>query len=236
MKAPTAAARADRLRRAQRARRNDDALALPGARLPGGLRIETSRMRGVESQGMLCSARELSLADDHAGIVDLDPELVPGTDLRQALLLDESVFLLKLTPNLAHCMSVTGVAQEVSAITGAPYRAPSLERVTPTLDDRLPVKISAPELCGRFSGRIVRGVDARATAPAWMRERLERAGQRSLSALVDISNYVMLELGRPTHVFDLDKIEGGLDVRWGRQGETLELLNGQTVTLGEEDG
>jgi phenylalanyl-tRNA synthetase beta chain len=212
------------------------ALALPGARLPGGLRIETSRMRGVESQGMLCSARELSLTDDHAGIVDLDAALVPGMDLRQALQLDETVFLLKLTPNLAHCMSVTGVAQEVSAITGAPYRPPALEQVTPSLDDRLPVRISAPDLCGRFSGRIVRGVDARAQAPAWMRERLERAGQRSISALVDISNYVMLELGRPTHVFDLDKIKGGLDVRWGRQGETLELLNGQTVTLGEEDG
>ena len=212
------------------------ALALPGAWLPGGLAIKVSRMRGVESQGMLCSSKELALTDDHAGLVELDEGLVPGTDLRQALQLDESVFFLKLTPNLAHCMSVTGVAQEVSAITGAPYKAPAWQPVAPALTDRLPVTISAPELCGRFSGRIVRGVDARAPAPAWMRERLARAGQRSISALVDISNYVMLELGRPTHVFDLDKIEGGLDVRWGRQNEQLKLLNGQTVGLGEAGG
>ena len=212
------------------------ALALPGARLPGGIDIEIGKMRGVESQGMLCSAKELSLADDHAGIVELDARLAPGSDLRAALSLDESVLLLKLTPNLAHCMSVTGVAQEVAAITGAPYKAPDLGKVTPTLDERLPVKISAPELCGRFSGRIVRGVNSKASTPAWMRHRLERAGQRSISALVDISNYVMLELGRPTHVFDLDRIHGGLDVRWGREGERLELLNGQTVEVGERDG
>jgi len=212
------------------------ALALPGARLPGGVAIEVGRMRGVESQGMLCSAKELSLADDHAGIVELAPSLEPGTDLREALSLDESVFLLKLTPNLAHCMSVTGVAQEVAAITGAAYKGPQAVRVVPTLSERLPVTISAPELCGRFSGRIVRGVDAKAATPAWMRDRLARAGQRSISALVDISNYVMLELGRPTHVFDLDKIRGGLDVRWGRAGEQLELLSGQTVDLGERDG
>ena len=212
------------------------ALALPGAELPGGVSIKVGSMRGVQSQGMLCSAKELALADDHAGILELDDGLAPGADLRRALQLDENVFLLKLTPNLAHCMSVTGVAQEVAAITGAPYQAPAWKAVAPALADRLPVTISAPDLCGRFSGRIVRGVDARARAPAWMRERLERAGQRSISALVDISNYVMLELGRPTHVFDLDKIEGGLDVRWGREGERLELLNGQTVSLGEEDG
>lgn len=212
------------------------ALALPGAVLPGGVEIGVGTMRGVQSQGMLCSSRELSLTDDHAGILELDDNLLPGADLRDALRLDEGVLLLKLTPNLAHCMSVTGVAQEVAAITGASYQAPQWQPVVPTLSDRLPVKISAPELCGRFSGRIVRGVDARAKAPAWMRERLERAGQRSISALVDISNYVMLELGRPTHVFDLDKIEGGLDVRWGREGEELELLNGQTVSLGEKDG
>ncbi|MBA3476987.1 MAG: phenylalanine--tRNA ligase subunit beta [Lautropia sp.] len=212
------------------------ALALPGASLPGGIAIKVSKMRGVESQGMLCSSKELALADDHSGLVELAPELVPGTDLRQALQLDENVFLMKLTPNLAHCMSVTGVAQEVSAITGAPYEAPSWRPVVPTLDERLPVRISAPELCGRFSGRIVRGVDAHAQTPAWVRERLERAGQRPISALVDISNYVMLELGRPTHVFDLDRIEGGLEVRWGRAGEQLQLLNGQTVELGEQDG
>src|SRR5690606_22114315 len=158
-------------------------------------------------------------------------EFPEGTDLRSALRLDDQVFLLKLTPNLAHCMSVTGVAREVAAITGAPYKPPPFKPVMPDIDDRLPVKVSAPDLCGRFSGRVVRGVDARSPTPLWMRERLGRAGQRSISALVDISNYVMLELGRPTHVFDLDRIKGGLDVRWGREGERLELLNGQTVEV-----
>ncbi|MGE0801689.1 MAG: phenylalanine--tRNA ligase subunit beta [Lautropia sp.] len=222
------------------------ACALPGARLPGGVEIRESAMRGVTSQGMLCSSRELGLDDDHRGIMDLPAgsapagsapaELAPGADLRAALALDESVLTLKLTPNLAHCMSVTGVAREVAAITDTPYRPPSWQPVVPTLSDHLPVTIAAPELCGRWSGRIVRGVDARAPTPAWIRERLERAGQRSISALVDLSNYVMLELGRPTHVFDLAKIGGGLTVRWGRDGESLELLNGQTIALGPRDG
>src|SRR5690606_2656209 len=170
-------------------------LALPGATLPGGATIGVGTMRGVESRGMLCSARELALADDHSGLLELEGEFPTGTDLREALRLDEQVLLLKLTPNLAHCMSVTGVAREVSAITGAPYNPPPFKPVVPAIADRLPVEVSAPDLCGRFSGRIVRGVDARAPTPLWMRERLARAGQRPISALVDISNYVMLELG-----------------------------------------
>ena len=208
--------------------------ALPGAALPGGMQIGVARMRGVDSSGMLCSARELGLSEDHGGLLVLPADLPVGASLREALALDDSVWLLKLTPNLAHCMSVTGVAREVAAITGAPLSLPKIEPVGPTIADRLPVAIEAPELCGRFSGRVIRGVDARAVTPAWMRERLERSGQRSISALVDISNYVMLELGRPSHVFDLAKIHGGLQVRWGRAGERLELLNGQTVELGPD--
>jgi phenylalanyl-tRNA synthetase beta chain len=209
--------------------------ALPGAELPGGLTIGVARMRGVESRGMLCSARELGLSDDHGGLLVLDDALQVGAPLRDALALDDHVWLLKLTPNLAHCMSVTGIAREVAAITGAPLSLPRIVPVAPAIDARLPVRIEAPELCGRFSGRVIRGVNARAATPAWMRERLERSGQRSISALVDISNYVMLELGRPTHVFDLARIHGGLTVRWGRAGERLELLNGQTVDLGPDE-
>jgi phenylalanyl-tRNA synthetase beta chain len=209
--------------------------ALPGAELPGGMKIGIAKMRGVESRGMLCSARELGLSEDHGGLLSLSDELVVGTSLRDALSLDDQLWLLKLTPNLAHCMSVTGIAREVAAITGAPLVLPSFEPVEPTIEDTLAVSIEAPELCGRFSGRVIRGVDARAPTPAWMRERLERSGQRSISALVDISNYVMLEIGRPTHVFDLAKIDGGLQVRWGRLGERLELLNGQTVELGPDE-
>ena len=200
------------------------------------LRIGPATMRGVTSHGMLCSARELGLSGDHSGLLALDDALTPGDDLRRALDLDETVFTVKLTPNLGHCMSVYGIARELAAVSGAPLRAPRFDTVEPAIDAHLPVRVHAPDLCGRFSGRVIRGVDARAPTPAWMRARLERAGQRSISALVDISNYVMLELGRPTHVFDLDRIDGGLDVRWGRSGETLELLNGQTVAVDESVG
>ncbi len=210
--------------------------ALPGAELPGGFAIKPVKMRGVESQGMLCSARELGLSEDHSGLMALQVDALPGADLRGALELDERVYELKLTPNLAHCMSVFGVARELSAIAGAPLREPAFEPAPVGIDDRLPVRVLAPDLCGRFSGRVIRGVDPAAPTPAWMRRRLERAGQRSLSALVDISNYVMLELGRPSHVFDLDRIEGGLEVRWAREGERLKLLNGQTVTLSADVG
>ncbi len=213
-----------------------------GAQLPPAepsaapFRIGAARMRGVDSQGMLCSARELGLSSDHSGLLELDRGLPLGQDLREALRLDERVLDIKLTPNLGHCMSVFGVARELSAITGAPLQRPGFAAVSPTLQERLPVRVLAPDLCGRFSGRVLRGVDARAPTPPWLRQRLERAGQRSISALVDISNYVMLELGRPTHVFDLDRIEGGLEVRWGRSGETLELLNGQTVEVDGQVG
>jgi phenylalanyl-tRNA synthetase beta chain len=208
--------------------------ARPGAILPGGMNIGVAKMRGVRSEGMLCSSRELGLSEDHAGLMLLQSDLVPGQSLREALDLDDTIWLLKLTPNLAHCMSVTGVAREVAAITGARLNLPELPRVSATIPDRLSVQIDEPTLCGRFSGRIIRGVNARAATPDWIRRRLERSGQRSISALVDLSNYVMLELGRPTHVFDLAKIHGGLQVRWGRAGETLKLLNGQTIELGPQ--
>jgi phenylalanyl-tRNA synthetase beta chain len=217
-------------------------VALVGAELPpaeaGGapFAIKLSKLRGVESQGMLCSARELKLSEDHSGLLILPADTPIGQDIRVALNLDDTVFEIKLTPNKADCLSVFGVARETAAITGAPLQVLDMAPVPVTLDEKLPVAVSAPDLCGRFSGRVIRGVNARAQTPAWMVERLERSGQRSISALVDISNYVMLELGRPTHVFDLDKIHGGIDVRWGRKGETLKLLNGNTVELDETVG
>ncbi len=216
--------------------------ALVGAVLPpteaGGkpFEIKVGKLRGVESYGMLCSARELKLSEDHEGLLILPDDAPVGENIRRYLDLDDQVFVIKLTPNKADCLSIHGVAREVAALTGAPLTLPAMEPVAVTIDDRLPVKISAPDLCGRFSGRVIRGVNARAATPAWMVQRLERAGQRSISALVDISNYVMLELGRPSHVFDLDKIHGGLDVRWGRKGEQLKLLNGNTVEVDETVG
>jgi len=210
--------------------------ALVGAELPPGedgkpFLIKVGKLRGVESQGMLCSARELHIADDHGGLLELAADAPLGQNIREHLNLDDTLFTLKLTPNLAHCLSVYGVAREVSALTGAPLLAPAMAAVAVTNQDKVPVKISAPDLCGRFSGRVVRDVNIKARTPQWMVDRLARCGQRSVSALVDISNYVMFEFGRPTHIFDLEKIHGGLDVRWGKTGETLKLLNGSTVTL-----
>lgn len=211
-------------------------LARVGARLPGDIQIGPVKMRGIESAGMLCSARELGLSQDHAGLLELDPDLQVGQSIREALDLDDTLFTIKLTPNRADCLSILGVAREVAALTGCALVQPVVPEVTATLADRLPVKIEAPDLCGRFVGRVLRGVNARAQTPAWIKSRIERAGQRSISALVDISNYVMLELGRPTHVFDLARVRGGLTVRWARTGESLELLNGQTVTLDPDVG
>jgi len=215
--------------------------ALVGAELPPGddgkpFLIGKGNLRDVESSGMLCSARELKLSEDHGGLLELAADAPVGQDIRQHLNLDDTLFTLKLTPNLAHCLSVYGVARELSALTGAPLQTPTFPVATVGASDVLPVKVSAPDLCGRFSGRIIRGVNPKAATPGWMVGRLARCGQRSVTALVDISNYVMFEFGRPSHIFDLDKIHGGLDVRWGRPGEQLKLLNGNTVTVDSQVG
>ena len=210
--------------------------AMIGAKLPPAeddkpFEIKLGKLRGVESQGMLCSARELKLSEDHAGLLELPDDAPVGRNFRDYYQLNDLKFTIKLTPNRADCLSVLGVAREVAALTSTPLVAPAFKPVAVNLDEQLPVKISAPDLCGRFSGRVIRGLNAKAETPHWMKQRLERSGQRSISALVDISNYVMLELGRPTHVFDLDKIHGALEVRWAREGESLKLLNGNTVAL-----
>ena len=215
--------------------------ATVGAELPPGedgkpFKIKVGKLRGVESQGMLCSAKELKIADDNGGLLELPADAPLGQNIREYLNLDDTLMTLKLTPNLAHCLSVYGIAREVSALTGAPLKAPTFPSIAATNPDTLSVKISAPDLCGRFSGRVVRGVNTKAQTPAWMVNHLARCGQRSVSPLVDISNYVMFELGRPSHIFDLDKIQGGLDVRWGKAGEQLKLLNGNSVTVDDKVG
>ena len=220
-------------------------LALVGAELPPAdeakpnakpFKIGIGKLRGIESRGMLCSAKELKIADDHGGLLELAADAPVGVDIRDWLRLDDTVFTLKLTPNLAHCLSVQGIAREVSALTGTPLTVPAVAPVMPKHDQRLSVQVQAPDLCGRFSGRVVRGVDTTAKTPAWMVERLARCGQRSVTALVDISNYVMFESGQPTHIFDLDKISERLVVRWAQPGETLKLLNGSSVELDAEVG
>jgi phenylalanyl-tRNA synthetase beta chain len=216
-------------------------LATVGAELPPGedgkaFKIGVGKLRGVESRGMLCSAKELKIADDHGGLLELPANAPVGSSLREYLSLDDTVFTLKLTPNLAHGLSVYGIAREVSALTRAPLLTPTIEPVQPTHDQKLPVEVQAADLCGRFSGRILRGVNTRAKTPQWMVDRLARCGQRSVTALVDISNYVMFEYGRPSHIFDLDKIHDKLVVRWGRAGELLKLLNGSTIEVDSQVG
>jgi phenylalanyl-tRNA synthetase beta chain len=213
-------------------------LALVGAELPPAdeadskpFVIKLGKLRGVESQGMLCSAKELKLSDDHGGLLELAADAPLGADVRQVLELDDALFTLKLTPNLAHALSVQGIAREVSALTGTPMQASEIPAAKVAHDAVLPVQVLAPDLCGRFSGRVIRNVNTRAATPAWMVDRLARCGQRSVTALVDISNYVMFELGQPTHIFDLDAITAPLSVRWAQEGESLKLLNGNTVTL-----
>lgn len=201
------------------------------------LEIKLGVLRGVESQGMLCSAKELQLPDDgQDGLLILDNSAVVGRSLTTELNLDEQIFTIKLTPNRADCLSVLGIAREVSALTGAPLNLPAITPVAVTLDEIRPVNILASDLCGRFSGRVLRDVNARAATPAWMVRRLQRAGQRSVSALVDISNYVMLEMGLPTHIFDLEKIQGDIDVRWAKAEEIVTLLNGQQIKLAPDVG
>ncbi len=210
--------------------------ALVGAELPpaeiGGkpFMIKVGKLRGVESQGMLCSGRELGLGDDHEGILELPADAPVGQDIRQYLDLDDQIFIIKLTPNKADCLSLIGMAREVSAITGAVLCAPKWNTPTVTIQDKVKVTIENKDLCGRFAGRVIRGVNPKAKTPSHIVQRLARAGQRSISALVDLSNYVMLEMGQPTHVFDIDQLAGEITVRWAKAGETLELLNGQTVT------
>src|SRR5579862_6143748 len=176
--------------------------ALVGAQLPGGLRIRKTEVRGVDSEGMLCSAKELGLADDASGLLLLDPTIAIGTDLREALDLDDVVFTLKLTPNRADCLSLVGIARDVSAITSAPLRLPPVSPVVATAKPTRGVRIEDAAACPRFCARVISGIDARAPTPGWMKERIERSGVRSISAVVDITNYVMLEQGQPLHAYD----------------------------------
>jgi len=205
-------------------------LALVGTKL-GKIEIKAAALRGIDSQGMLCSARELGLSEDHSGLLELDANAKPGDDVYKVLQLNEHVLTFKLTPNRADCLSVLGIAREVAALTGTQLKKPELAKVPAKSQSAHPFGITDANGCGRFAGRVIRNVNAAAPTPTWMRQRLERAGQRSISALVDVTNYVMLELGRPLHVYDQDKLNGAIDVRWGRAGEKVLLLNGQTVEV-----
>ena len=208
------------------------AFARVGARLPGGSKIRKSRIRGEVSQGMLCSARELELGEEADGILDLDAGAPLGTDLVEALALDDRVIEVGVTPNRGDCLCIAGLAREVAVASRIEMRPPvPAAAVEPRIGDTLPVALDAPARCPRYIGRAIRGIDAGAKSPSWMTERLRRCGVRPLSAVVDVTNYVMLELGQPMHAFDLGRLDAGVRVRAGRAGESLTLLDGSTVEL-----
>jgi len=207
------------------------ALAVVGAELPGNLTIKAAKLRGVESAGMLCSAKELGLADASTGIVELPSDAPVGKDVREYLALDEMILELNITPNRGDAMSVIGVAREVAALSGGQVRGPAVPSEPSALHDTFGVHLDAPAGCPKFVGRIVRGINDKAVTPVWMRERLRRAGVRSISAVVDVTNYVMLELGQPMHGYDLAKLKGEVHARLGREGEKITLLDGRTVDV-----
>jgi phenylalanyl-tRNA synthetase beta chain len=208
-------------------------LARVGAVLPGGLEIKAAKLRGVESQGMLCAEAELGLSEAADGIMALADDAPVGADLRDYLGLDDQVIEIDLTPNRADCLGLRGIAREVGLLTRQPVRDVEFSPVEQAIDDSFGVAIEAPEGCARYLGRVIRGVDVSRPSPLWLQERLRRSGLRSIDAVVDVTNYVMLELGQPMHAFDLDRLSGSINVRLSRDGETLELLDGQTVELKE---
>jgi phenylalanyl-tRNA synthetase beta chain len=205
--------------------------ALVGARLAGGVEIKRAKLRGIESAGMLCSARELGLAEASEGLLALPDGAPVGASIHEYLQLGDVAIEVDLTPNRSDCLSVAGIAREVGVLTSQPVHAPAVLAVTPAIDDVFPIELEAPADCPRYVGRVVRNVDPAAPTPIWMRERLRRSGLRSISAVVDITNYVLLELGQPMHAFDLERLSGAIRVRRGRAGERLALLDGSVIEV-----
>ena len=208
--------------------------ALVGAELPG-FSIKQAKVRGVESFGMMCSSKELGITEEASGLLELDSDAVVGQDIREHLDLNDHLFTLKLTPNRSDCLSLQGIARDVAAITGA---ATNFEKVTPAAVDLQQTKnvaVVEQAACPRYAGRLISGIDAKVPTPAWMVKRLERSGLRSISAVVDITNYVLLALGQPMHAFDAAKLNGDIQVRFANAGETLELLNDTTIELKADD-
>lgn len=204
--------------------------ALVGAKLPG-IEIKQAKVRGVASFGMMCSAKELGLAEESSGLLELSADATVGQSVRQHLDLDDHLITLKLTPNRSDCLSLYGIAREVSALTGAGLASLPTISFAQTSVKKIAVKVAAPEACPRYVARAITGVNAKAGTPAWMIQRLERCGLRSISPIVDVTNYVLLEMGQPLHAFDLAKLNGGIEVRFARAGEQLQVLNQQNVEL-----
>ncbi|MBF8732592.1 phenylalanine--tRNA ligase subunit beta [Pseudomonas guariconensis] len=205
--------------------------AMIGAELPGDFKIKKAKLRGVESFGMLCSAAELQISEENDGLLELAADAPVGEDIRQYLNLDDASIEIGLTPNRGDCLSIAGLARDVSALYDVPVTRPQVPAVAPAHDEVRPVEVCAPAACPRYLGRVIRNVDLSKPTPLWMVERLRRSDVRSIDAAVDITNYVMLELGQPMHAFDLAEINGGIRVRMAEEGEKLVLLDGQEVAL-----
>jgi phenylalanyl-tRNA synthetase beta chain len=208
--------------------------ALVGAELPG-ISIRQAKVRGIESFGMMCSSKELGISAEATGLLELDSNAVVGQSIREYLDLDDHLFTLKLTPNRSDCLSITGIARDVAAITGAATRFEVVLPVVPALQQAKRVVVNVPAACPRYCGRLISGINAKASTPDWMLRRLERSGLRSISAVVDVTNYVLLALGQPMHAFDADKLSGDIVVRFAKENESLSLLNDQTIQLKTDD-
>ena len=202
-----------------------------GAELPGDFKIKKAKLRGVESFGMLCAEAELGLAETSDGLMELADDAPVGADIRQYLNLDDQIIEVDLTPNRGDCLSIAGLAREVGVLNQAAVQGPAIQPVAVSISDAPAIEVLAPKACPRYLGRIVKGVNVKAPTPLWMVEKLRRSGIRSIDAVVDITNYVLLELGQPMHAFDLSKVEGGIRVRMAEQGEQLTLLDGQEISL-----
>lgn len=210
------------------------AVATIGAVLPGDFKIKAAKLRGEPSEGMLCSFSELGISDDHSGIIELPSDAPIGTDIREYLKLDDNTIEISVTPNRADCLGIVGVARDVAVLNQLPLNEPEMAPVAATVNDTLSIRVDAPEACPRYLGRVVKGINVSAPTPLWMREKLRRCGIRSIDAVVDVTNYVLLELGQPMHAFDLNRIEGGIVVRMAKEGETLVLLDGNEAKLNED--
>ncbi|WP_338567626.1 phenylalanine--tRNA ligase subunit beta [Erwinia sp. E_sp_B01_3] len=207
------------------------AVATVGAVLPGDFKIKAAKLRGEPSEGMLCSFSELGISDDHDGIIELPLDAPVGTNIRDFLKLDDNTIEISVTPNRADCLGIIGVARDVAVLNKMTLTEPEISPVAATIQDTFPIRVDATEACPRYLGRVVKGINVKAATPLWMKEKLRRCGIRSIDPVVDITNFVLLELGQPMHAFDLDRIDGGIVVRMAEEGETLTLLDGTEARL-----
>ncbi|MDN6113835.1 MAG: phenylalanine--tRNA ligase subunit beta, partial [Enterobacterales bacterium] len=202
------------------------AVATIGAVLPGDFKIKAAKLRGEPSEGMLCSFSELGISEDHDGIIELPADAPIGTDIREYLKLNDNAIEISVTPNRADCLGIIGVARDVAVLNKLTLNVPAMDAVPAAIHDTFPITVEATDACPRYLGRVVKGINVKAATPLWMREKLRRCGIRSIDPVVDVTNYVLLELGQPMHAFDLNRLEGGIVVRMAKEGEKLTLLDG----------